>query len=159
MNLLQKCPSAKVSGTSAKGRSGEYPLAKKRSQRKVVELFRFYSSVYFVRVAGFSVMGNHYHTVVRFNDPVEVERDELMRQALILYPKESVKLNAWNEEQWDKFRDRLFDVSEFMRNFQAAFARWFNASHERKGRFWGDRFKSSLLEDEKAKERGHCSSS
>jgi len=132
------------------GRSGEYPLAEKRARRKVVELFRFYSSVYFVRIAGFSVMGNHYHTVVRFSDPVEVERDELMRRALILYPKESVKLNAWSAEQWNKFRDRLFDVSEFMRNFQAAFARWFNASHERKGRFWGDRFKSTLLEDEKA---------
>ena len=132
------------------GRAGEYPLAERRSRRKVLELFKFYSSVYFVRVAGFSVMGNHYHTVVRFNDPFDVERGELMRRALILYPKESVKLKAWTAAQWEKFRDRLFDVSEFMRNFQAAFARWFNATHERKGRFWGDRFKSTLLEDEKA---------
>jgi len=95
-------------------------------------------------------MGNHYHTVVKFNKPFEVDSNELMRRAKILYPEDSVKLNAWNAEQWDKFRNRLFDVSEFMRNFQAAFARWFNATHERKGRFWGDRFKSTLLEDEKA---------
>jgi len=95
-------------------------------------------------------MGNHYHKVAWFEEEREVDRDELYRRALILYPKAKTLLNAWNAEQWEKFRKRLFDVSELMRNFQAAFARWFNFVHERKGRFWGDRFKSTLLEDEEA---------
>jgi REP element-mobilizing transposase RayT len=134
----------------AAGRKGEYPLGSKRCRYKVVDLLKFYSRVYFVQIAGFTVMGNHYHMVARFEDPYDVPRDELMRRARILYPNGKMMLKGWTGEQWEKFRKRLFDVSEFMRNFQAAFARWFNAVHERKGRFWGDRFKSTLLEDEAA---------
>jgi hypothetical protein len=37
-----------------------------------------------------------------------------------------------------------------MRSLQSKIARWFNLTHNRLGRFWADRFKSVLLEDEKA---------
>ena len=134
----------------AAGRDGEHPLAPKRAQRKMLDLLRFYARVYFVGVAGYAVMGNHYHAVVRFEDPRPVDRAELRRRALRLYPDHKKMLDAWTAAQWERFRARLFDVSELMRNVQAAFARWFNAHHGRKGRFWGERFKSTLLEDERA---------
>ncbi len=41
-------------------------------------------------------------------------------------------------------------ISELMRSLQSKIARWFNYTHNRRGRFWLDRFKSVLLEDEKA---------
>ncbi len=37
-----------------------------------------------------------------------------------------------------------------MRNIQAAFARWYNRNYRRRGRFWADRFKSTLLGDKAA---------
>jgi REP-associated tyrosine transposase len=37
-----------------------------------------------------------------------------------------------------------------MRNIQSAFARWYNRSYQRRGRFWADRFKPVYLEDERA---------
>ena len=37
-----------------------------------------------------------------------------------------------------------------MRNVQAGFARWYNRSFKRRGRFWADRFKSVYLEDTQA---------
>jgi hypothetical protein len=37
-----------------------------------------------------------------------------------------------------------------MRSLQSKIARWYNVAHNRRGRFWADRFKSVLLEDEKA---------
>jgi hypothetical protein len=37
-----------------------------------------------------------------------------------------------------------------MRNIQSAFARWYNQTYDRRGRFWGGRFKSVYLQDSNA---------
>lgn len=130
--------------------SGEYLLEDKKCQRKVLELLKFYSSVYFARVAGFCVMGNHYHQVVEFEAPFEVPRKELRKRAEFLYPDREEELDLWDDSKWSQFESRLFDVSEYMRNFQSSYARWYNNMHSRKGSFWADRFKSTVLEDEQA---------
>lgn len=130
------------------GVRGDYPLADARCRRQLIELFKKFAKIYCCAVAGFCVMGNHYHLVVRFDAPRKMSREELRERASLLYPDEL--LNAWLKSSWERFEARVFDVSEFMRNLQAAFARWFNAAHNRHGRFWADRFKSTLLEDEEA---------
>jgi hypothetical protein len=61
-------------------------------------------------------------------------------------PASQQMIELWTDEQWERFRQRLFDVSELMRNIQAAFARWYNRTYDRRGRFWADRFKSVYLE-------------
>lgn len=132
------------------GEQGYYPLASKESKRKLVGLLKHYQSIYQMNVAGFCIMGNHYHLVVEFEDYRELSRDELYKIACKMYKKESLKLSGWTPDKWEKFNKRIYDVSEFMRNFQAGFARWYNVKNNRKGAFWGDRFKSTLLEDTKA---------
>ena len=67
-----------------------------------------------------------------------------------LYPRSEKMLSNWSKRQWKRFEERIFDVSEFMRNIQSAFARWYNRQYHRKGRFWADRFKSTLLADGEA---------
>jgi putative transposase len=131
----------------AAGREGEYPLQTKEARGQMVSLLKFYQGVYQMRVAGFCMMGNHYHLVAEFAQYREMTRDELYKLACRLYRNEKTKLAGWTGERWQQFNRRIFDVSEFMRNFQAAFARWYNGVNDRKGRFWGDRFKSTLLED------------
>ena len=42
----------------------------------------------------------------------------------LLYPE--MVLKGWLAAQWKRFNDRIFDVSELMRNVQAAFARFYN---------------------------------
>jgi putative transposase len=41
-------------------------------------------------------------------------------------------------------------MSEFMRNIQQAFTRWFNKENKTSGSFWRDRFKSVILADEQS---------
>jgi hypothetical protein len=69
-----------------------------------------------------------------------------------MYPSKAsqIQIDGWTEEEWERFRQRLFDVSELMRNIQSSFARWYNRSYDRRGRFWADRFKSVFLETETA---------
>lgn len=134
------------------GCRGEYPLSSPAATRRLIEMIEHFSRVYFCEVAGFCVMGNHYHLIVRFDGERPVDREELLARARIMYPGRSGRMfvDAWDDEQWEHYRRRLFDVSEYMRNIQAAYARWYNRSHERRGRFWADRFKSVVLGDERA---------
>jgi REP element-mobilizing transposase RayT len=134
------------------GRKGEYPLADPLAQRKLIETIRRYAAVYFCEVAAFAVMGNHYHLVLQFEAEREVDSTALMARASVMYPGKMGRqwLASWGEAEWERYRKRLFDVSEFMRNVQSGFARWYNRTNERRGRFWGDRFKSVVLGDERA---------
>ena len=130
------------------GLIGHYPLDSKRCRRQIVDFIRFFSNVYCCQVLGFCVMGNHYHLVVFMEEPREMSREDLHARAKLLY--DDTLLKGWLKAKWERFHARIFDVSELMRSLQAKIARWFNAAHKRKGRFWADRFKSVLLEDEKA---------
>ncbi len=132
------------------GGKGEFPLERGICRVQLVELLKHFCGAYCCEVAAFSVMGNHYHAVVRFEGYREMDREELRERALVLYPNSEGALGVWGEEKWERFNRRLFDVSELMRNVQAAFARWYNRTFERRGRFWADRFKSTLLEPGRA---------
>jgi REP element-mobilizing transposase RayT len=129
------------------GVKGEYPLDDKRCRRQIINFIRFFSKIYSLEVLGFCIMGNHYHLVVYMETPREMSREELRARATLLY-KDTV-LDGWLKERWERFHRRIFDVSELMRSLQSRIARWYNVTHNRRGRFWADRFKSVLLENEK----------
>ncbi len=129
------------------GPIGDYPLDDKRIRRKIIDIIRLFAKVYCCEVLGFSIMGNHYHFVVYMEAPRALTRKELRERALMLY-KETV-LDGWLAANWERFQSRIFDVSELMRSLQSKIARWYNLTNSRRGRFWADRFKSVLLENEK----------
>ena len=134
------------------GHRGEYPLAEPAARRRLIDTIEHFSRIYFCEVAGFTVMGNHYHLIVKFDAERDVDREELRALTKIMYPSKTAQflVEGWTEEQWEHYRRRLFDVSEYMRNIQASFARWYNHSYQRRGRFWADRFKSVVLGDHSA---------
>ena len=43
-------------------------------------------------------------------------------------------------------REKLSSLSEFMREIKVGFARYYNRRHNRRGYFWGDRFKSVIVD-------------
>jgi len=131
------------------GSRGEYPLSDPLPTRKFVEMLQRFSSIYFCQVAGFCVMGNHYHLVVKFQHVESVAEEQLQERARLLYPSETSRriMEQWSPERWTRLRERLSDVSELMRSLQSAYARWYNRTYDRRGRFWADRFKSSILQE------------
>ena len=129
---------------------GVYPLEKELCKKKFVSLMKYYSRAYFCNIAAFCVMGNHYHIVLKFEIPRKLSKEELWERALMLYPKSKKYLKLWHEKKWETFEARLFNLSEFMRNMQSAFATWYNKTYKRHGTFWADRFKSVLLGDEQS---------
>jgi hypothetical protein len=43
-------------------------------------------------------------------------------------------------------REKLSSLSEFIREIKVGFARYYNRRHKRRGYFWGDRFKSVIVD-------------
>jgi len=45
------------------------------------------------------------------------------------------------------FKEKFSNLSEFMKELKQRFSRYYNKLHERRGYFWGDRFKSVIVEN------------
>ena len=129
------------------GSKDSYPLDNEMCRRRIIETIQLFSRVFCCSVLGFAVMGNHYHLLVRMESRHEMTRKELRQRAAILYNE--TLLDGWLKPNWERFEERIFDVSELMRSLQSSIARWFNHTFGRRGRFWADRFKSTLFEDPK----------
>jgi hypothetical protein len=52
----------------------------------------------------------------------------------------------FTEGQILHFREKLASLSEFIREIKVGFARFYNRRHNRRGYFWGDRFKSVIVD-------------
>ena len=131
----------------------------------IVSRLRFLSYIYAIDICAYAVMSNHYHVVLHV-DKVRAEswsKKEVAERWLQLYnghmlvdrwlaePKamDDASLEVVNDiiEEW---RDRLSDISWFMRGINEKIARMANEEESVKGRFWESRFKSQALLDEAA---------
>ena len=128
----------------------EMPFEERGVREKLIEVIKLYANAYFCKVSAFCIMGNHYHIVANFEKYMKLSKAELKERAALIYPDETTCTKNWMDYEWKRFEKRLFDMSEFMRNIQMHFARWYNAKFQRKGRFWADRFKSVLLASDQA---------
>jgi REP element-mobilizing transposase RayT len=130
----------------------------------MVDRIRFLSSVFSINVAAYAVMSNHYHLVI-YVDESEANAwsdEEVCQRWQQLYHSQPLveRLQAGScscqaeidaaQAIVDKWRNRLTDLSWFMRNLNEYIARKSNKEDDCKGRFWEGRFKSQALLDEKA---------
>ena len=69
-----------------------------------------------------------------------------------LYPRHLVYGDdgAFSEGRLPYWREKLSNLSEFAREIKVGFARYYNKLHNRRGYFWGDRFKSVIVEKGKS---------
>ncbi|MEF3169453.1 MAG: transposase [Deltaproteobacteria bacterium] len=121
---------------------GEFYLGEVEKE-KLLEVIRTYGRLYFVEILGFCLMSNHFHLVVktqRFEDVTDAQIVERVSAHYGLDP-EVVRL-----KDLAALRAKLCDLSEFVRSVKLEFSRWYNRKNQRRGYFWGDRFKSVLLE-------------
>jgi len=145
----------------------DYSTGENYDHRKqwLVSRLRFLSYIYAIDICAYAIMSNHYHVVLHvdqnraatWSDAEVVERwmqlykgnlmidrwladPKAMDEASLLRVKECI-------EQW---RDRLCNISWFMRGVNETIARMANEEEGCKGRFWEGRFKSQALLDEAA---------
>jgi len=125
------------------------------------------ASVFAIDVAAYAVMSNHYHIVLKIDaerarglsdDEVLYRWTQLFRGPLLvrryLDPAQRERLDEAQVErvrQWAaEYRQRLADLSWYMRVLNEGIARLANQEDGVKGRFWEGRYKSQALLDEQA---------
>jgi REP element-mobilizing transposase RayT len=133
------------------------------SHRKswVLDRLALLTSIFAIDVCAYAVMSNHYHLVLHVDrNQVSAwsDQDVIDRWSQLFRLPTLVK--RWLEDEAteveieaarqvvDRWRQRLTDVSWFMRCMNEYLARRANAEDECTGRFWEGRFKSQALLDE-----------
>ena len=117
-----------------------------------------------VEICAYAIMSNHYHLVVH----VDCKRarawsdEEVIAHWTALFPRNAAIIETLQknlktkaaQKQWQQkielWRERLMDISWFMRCLNESVARQANREDDCTGRFWEGRFKSQALLDEKA---------
>ena len=122
------------------------------------------ASIFFIDVAAFAVMSNHYHVVLHVDSAEAKAADakDVVRRWHQLYKGKDVSRRYLNGETLephelnqidvliDTWRSRLYNISWFMKVLNENIARLANKEDECTGHFWESRYKSQALLDEKA---------
>jgi REP element-mobilizing transposase RayT len=108
----------------------------------LLDLLKRFSALYFTEILGFCLMGNHFHLLVKMI-PENRFTDEEIKKRFDAHYGDS---REFVEGQIPYFREKLSSLSEFMREIKVGFARYYNKRHNRQGYFWGDRFKSVIVD-------------
>ena len=109
----------------------------------LVELIKRMANLFFTEIFGFCVMGNHFHLLVRMIPEHQFTDEEVKKRLLHFYGEKKAPVD---EGQMPLMRQKLASLSEFMREIKVNFARFYNKRHGRRGYFWGDRFKSLIVQ-------------
>jgi len=121
-------------------------------------------SIFAIEVCAYAVMSNHVHLVLCVQQDVALDWDdqEIARRWLKLFGGKPLVRSFVAGEQLseaqksavsaliERYRERLFSISWFMRCLNEPIARQANAEDNVTGRFWEGRFKSQALLDEAA---------
>ena len=108
----------------------------------MLDLIKRFSALYFTEILGFCLMGNHFHLLVKMIPEDRITDEEIQKRIEAFYGSS----RAFSKDQLPYFRQKLSSLSEFMREIKVGFARYYNRRHNRRGYFWGDRFKSVIVD-------------
>ncbi|MFA5630694.1 MAG: transposase [Porticoccaceae bacterium] len=156
------CVSRCVRGAFLCGSGENYDFEHRRGW--IVQRIKRLAAVFAIDVAAYAVMSNHYHLVLRIDSELcqKLGRDQVIQRwrrlfagpALIQAYASGRALSAPElavvDEIVETWRQRLGDISWFMRCLNEHIARLANREDGCTGRFWEGRFKSQALLDDRA---------
>ncbi|GAB0108988.1 hypothetical protein PA7559_02550 [Pseudoalteromonas distincta] len=130
----------------------------------LVERIKLLSSVFAIEIAAYAIMSNHYHLVVNVNrhQALDWSDDEVIKRWYQLYNGYVLVDRHIKGEQLDKtsllffdeiiakWRERLYDISWYMKNLNEYIARKANKEDNCTGKYWEGRYKSQALLDQTA---------
>lgn len=133
------------------------------SHRKewVIERLEQLSAIFTIDICAYAVMSNHYHLVLHVDRAraKELTMEEVVSRWTAMFSappvivrwQKGVALEAERTlalAMIERWRERLYDISWFMKCLNEHLARRANAEDNCSGRFWESRFKSQALLDE-----------
>jgi len=135
------------------------------AQAKKIFLHMMISQAAFagVEILTYCIMGNHFHLLLRIPErPSSIPEEEVIQRLRKIWKEKrveelikrfermrliSVEGDTLVERELDRFRRRMFDLSQYVKDLKQRFSSWYNFTHNRKGTLFEERFKSVLVED------------
>ena len=111
----------------------------------LLQLIQRLSAVYFTEVLGFCLMGNHFHLLVRMQPETVFSDDDIRTRFQHYYGTDSTRQLI--DGQIPTLRAKWESLSDYVKEIKQGFSRWYNKRHGRRGFFWGERFKSVLVDN------------
>jgi len=108
----------------------------------MLDLIKRFSALYFTEILGFCLMGNHFHLLVKMIPETDFSDEDIQKRFEAFFGDS----REFAEGQIPYWREKLSSLSEFVRDIKVGFARYYNRRHNRRGYFWGDRFKSVIVD-------------
>ena len=110
---------------------------------ELVKIFKKFSTIYFVDIFGFCIMGNHFHLLVKMYPGYDFTDEDIQEDTPFFYGDEK----NFAENKIESYREKWSNLSEFVKDIKQSFSRFYNKLHNRKGTLWGERFKSVIVEE------------
>ena len=146
---------------------GDDPVSGKNfDHRKVwlVERMKQLAAVFAVDICAYAVMSNHYHLVLHVDRKAAQSwtQQEVIQRWTSLFQQNAAQIETLRKNRssaaareryrltLESWRERLADISWYMRCLNESIARQANREDDCTGRFWEGRFKSQALLDDKA---------
>lgn len=108
----------------------------------MLDLIKRFLALYFTEILGFSIMSNHFHILIKMLPEYKFSDEEIEKHFVEFYGDERL----FADGLIPSLRVKLSNLSEFVREIKVGFARYYNKRHNRRGYFWGDRFKSVIVD-------------
>jgi hypothetical protein len=118
-----------------------FPLGKVEKDY-LVNIIKQLSRLYFTEIIGHCIMGSHFHLLVKMLPETDFSDDDI-KQRFGTYFGEK---RCLSDGQIPFFREKYSSLSEFVKEIKVSFSRFYNRRHNRRGYFWGGRFKSVIVE-------------
>ena len=145
----------------------KFAMGDDRSKRIFAQIMFSQAAFTGVEILTYCIMSNHFHILLRIPERPEsgLDEQEVLRRLGKIWKENkvenlkatfatmrevSVEGDALVERELDRFRRRMFDLSEFMKDVKQRFSTWYNQANERKGTLFEERFKSVLVQDGQA---------
>ena len=165
-NAFYHCTSKTVNGAFLFRDPGN-----KEVVQRILHRVAFFSGV---KVLTYCLMDNHFHILVQIPEKrlMTVTDEELIERYAVLYSvmephrqhdkaasyapstvaqiKQTLRNGGEDaQEMRERLFARMYDLSEFMKTFKQRVTTWYNATFERFGPLWYDRFHSVLVQGKK----------
>ena len=134
----------------------------KEQFRKLMRAVEAFSGVH---VLTYAILDNHFHILLEVPEAASVSDEELLRRLGFLYTADQVsRISGWlkgyreagEDETAEAFRlrytRRMYDLSEFVKTLKQKYTQWHNKRRGRKGTLWEERFKSIMIQPDRARE-------
>ena len=122
---------------------GQDFLLHDREKQKLFDIIKRYSALFFVKVIGYAIMSNHFHLLVRMETGQDYSGEAVHQRLKTFYEHDYAELRF---SDLTPVREKLGNLSEYVKGIKQTFSWWYNRQHKRRGYFWSDRFKSVLIQ-------------